>query len=350
MLANLIDVLNRVGKPTELYKSPEGSNVLVLPYGGRVLGLFAPHSDENFFWTHPALASVESARAFYASGVWHNSGGDRTWLSPEADLFFPDFPDLTKYWQPRELDPGNYKVAREAGKFVLVNRLTVLLSRSKLTAELDISKSLSPALNPLRYETFLKDVAGVEYAGYTLHTSLQFRGTKNEDSTQVGLWELLQMPHGGDLLVPTYSRTQPKILMGTVGPEDLLVGEHLVRYKMRASGEHKIGIRALATTGRVGYLYSKGNESVLVVRNFLVNPSGEYVDVPWRETTDFGYAVQACNVDSALGSFSELEYHVPAIGKGTGRSRSDDVSQVWAFRGIPPRVQSVARALLCPRV
>jgi len=164
------------------------------------------------------------------------------------------------------------------------------------------------------------------------------------------LWGLLQMPHGGDLLVPTYSRTQPKILMGAVGPEDLMGGEHLVRYKIRAAGEHKIGVRALATTGRVDYLYSKGKESVLVVRNFLVNPSGEYVDVPWRETTDFGCAVQACNVDSALGSFSELEYHVPAIGKGTGRNRSDEVSQVWAFRGLPARIQSIALALLSPEV
>jgi hypothetical protein len=345
-----MDVLNRVGKPTELYKSPDGSNVLVLPYGGRVLGLFAPHSEKNFFWTHPALASVESARAFYASGVWHNSGGDRTWLSPEADLFFPDFPDLTRYWQQRELDPGNYEVLREADKFVLVNRLTLSLSRSKLTVELEIGKSLSPALNPLRYEPFLRDIAEVEYAGYTLHTSLRFGGAKNEDSTQVGLWDLLQMPHGGDLLVPTYSRTQPRILMGAVGREDLMVGEHLVRYKMRAVGEHKIGIRAVATTGRVGYLYSIGKESVLVVRNFLVNPSGEYVDVPWLETTDFGYAVQACNVNSALGSFSELEYHVPAIGKGTGRNRSEDVSQVWAFRGLPPRIQSIALALLSPQV
>lgn len=348
MLTHLIDVFNRVGKPTELYESPDGSNVLVLPYGGRVLGLFAPYSEDNFLWTHPALASVESARAFYESEAWHNSGGDRTWLSPEADLFFPNFPDLTKYWQPRELDPGNYEVVHASGKFVLVNRLKVLLSRSKLTAELEISKSVGPALNPLRHETSLKDMPEVEYAGYTLHTSLQFRGGENKDSSLVGLWNLLQMPHGGELLVPTYSRTQPKILMGRADPEDLIAGEHLVRYRMRASGEHKIGIRALATTGRAGYLRSEGNQSILIVRNFSVNPSGEYVDVPWRETTDFGYSVQACNVNSALGSFSELEYHVPAIGKGTGHNRSDDISQVWAFRGQPARIQNIVRALLSP--
>ena len=52
-----------------------------------------------------------------------------------------------------------------------------------------------------------------------------------------------------------------------------------------------------------------------------------------RDVADLGYAVQACNIHSALGEFSELEYHVPAIGPGTGRMRSEDVSQTWAFRG-----------------
>ena len=135
MLEKLTDVLSQAGKASEVFTSPDGSKVLVLPYGGRVLGLFAPRREENFFWTHPALASVESARDFYASSVWQNSGGDRTWLAPEADLFFPDFPDLARYWQPRELDPGNYEVVRRDGGFELVNRLTVALSRSKRRVE-----------------------------------------------------------------------------------------------------------------------------------------------------------------------------------------------------------------------
>jgi hypothetical protein len=343
MLEKLTNVLKQASKASEVFASPDGSRVLVLPYGGRVLGLFAPRREENFFWTHPALASAESARDFYASGVWHNSGGDRTWLAPEADLFFPDFPDLARYWQPRELDPGNYEVVRRGGGFELVNRLTVALSRSKRRVELEITKWVSPALNPLRHEAALQEMSEVEYAGYTLHTSLR-RARHEEDAPPLGLWQLLQMPHGGELLAPTYSRTQPKIYMGEVGPQDLELREHLVRYRMRAAGEHKIGIRAIATTGRAGYLYSQGEESVLVVRNFQVNPSGEYVDVPWRETTDFGYAVQACNVSSGLGRFSELEYHAPAMGKEC--SRSEDVSQVWAFRGAAARIRGIAAVLL----
>ena len=58
MRENLIKVLSSVGKPTESCQSPDGSTVLMLPYGGRILGLFAPQCDENFLWTNPALASV----------------------------------------------------------------------------------------------------------------------------------------------------------------------------------------------------------------------------------------------------------------------------------------------------
>ena len=71
-------VLEQINKPTKLFRSPDGTRVLVLPYGGRALGLYSPGSEENFYWTHPALEAEESAEAFYASDQWHNSGGDRT--------------------------------------------------------------------------------------------------------------------------------------------------------------------------------------------------------------------------------------------------------------------------------
>jgi hypothetical protein len=350
MLERLVKTLNGVGKPIELYQSPDGTRVLILPYGGRILGLFTPRNPENFYWTHPALESVETARAFYASDVWQNSGGDRTWLSPEADIFFPNFPKLDNYWQPRELDPGNYNVEATGGSLRLVNRLSLTLSRSKQQVELQITKLVRSAPDPLRYERGLYDPAGVEYAGYTLRCSLELIGTKKNDLAEVGLWNLVQLPHNGDLLVPTYARAVPKILMGAVVPEDLIVADHLIRYRMRAAGEHKIGIRAVPATGRVGYLYPTNNQFALVIRNFLVNPSGEYVDVPWSDTEDLGYSTQACNVDSGLGSFSELEYHSPAIGQRIGRIHCDDESVIWAFRGTRERIHAIAKSLLSPAV
>ncbi|MBI2844341.1 MAG: hypothetical protein HYX78_13145 [Armatimonadetes bacterium] len=352
MRERLIDTLDSVGKPTELYRSPDGTQVLVLPYGGRVLGLFAPGSDENFYWTNAALESPDSARQFYASDQWHNSGGDRTWLSPEVDLFFPNFPRLDTYFQQRSLDPGNYQVVRSADGFKLVNRLTVNLSRLKEDVELEITKSIGPAPNPLRHERGI-DLGNVQYAGYTQYTSLDLLKGDPQGKAQIGLWNLVQMPHPGDLVVPTYSRAEPNIYFGTVGTigtEDTVISDRLFRYRMRQQGEHKLAIRAAVTTGRVGYIYQTGDKWALIIRNFWVNPSGEYIDVPWKETDYFGYSTQACNINSGLGQFNELEYHIPAIGCGTGCARCDDEAQVWAFRGDKGAVERVARILLSPEV
>jgi hypothetical protein len=372
---NLIDTLTQVGKPPRRYESPDGTAALVLPYGGRTLGLFAPGSEENFYWTNPALDSVEAARQFYDSDQWHNSGGDRTWLAPEVDFFFPKFPQTDVYWQPRSLDPGDYRLVQDRAGERLVNRATCLLSRSDTRIEVEIAKSLRPAPNPLRHERQAGSLLNVAYAGYTQSTSLcvldlgdQFEGSLLRDgllrpsatgegttnlpaaaSPAVGLWNLIQMPHGGELLVPTYVKTEPRVVFGTIPSQDLQIGDRLIRYRMCARGEQKIGIRALACAGRIGYRYQAGNGLwALIVRNIVVDPSGHYVDVPWNDPEDLGYAVQACNVNSNLGSFSELEYHVPAVGAGTGRAQCEDVSQVWAFRGGRDEIDQIANRLLTP--
>jgi hypothetical protein len=346
----LKEVLAAVHKPVETYCSPDGSELMILPHGGRMLGLFAPASDENFYWTNTALQSADTAQAFYDSPQWQNSGGDRTWLAPEADVFFPNFPKLDQYVQPRQLDPGQYRVEKENGAIRLVNRLSLTLSRTHQDVDLEIAKSFGPAPNPLRYEPNLKDADDLEYAGYTQSTTLAIQGADAANHGPVGLWNLVQMPHEGELLVATYHRSEPRLIMGKIGPEDQTVGDHLIRYRMRATGEHKLSIRAVATTGRVGYLYQTGPRWALIVRNFFVDPSGQYVDAPWDDADYLGFGVQACNVKSGLGTFSELEYHIPAIGQGTGRTRCSDTSVVWAFRGSQEKILSVARALLGPEI
>lgn len=339
----LLEVLEAAGKPAHVVTAADGSEVVVLPYGGRVLGLFAKGSADNFYWTNSALRSVDTAEAFFAGRDWLNSGGDRTWIAPEVDVFLPNFPSREKYFQPRELDPGNYRVVGAGAGLRLVNRLTLTLSRSRKQVELEIAKSFAPAPNPLRHERGGMP-ADVEYAGYTQHTTLAIVG--GDGSNPVGLWNLVQMPHGGELLMPTFSRNEPKVVFGNVPAQDLVVDDRLVRYRMRQAGEHKIALRAAAATGRAGYLFRQGERWALVIRNFVVNPSGQYVDVPWDDPRDLGYSTQACNVNSGLGQFAELEYHIPAIGGNTGRTRSDDAAQVWAFRGPEQSILNITRRLV----
>ena len=343
----LKSTLETIGKPVHTVEMPGGVRVLLLPHGGRVLGLFGADDDENYYWTNPALAAPKSADAYYSSGDWPNSGGDRTWLAPELDLFFPKYPDLdmSGYLQPRQLDPGSYTIEYRDGSVRMVNRLSVVLHRMKSGADLEMQKWVTPAANPLRYERGSRLLRDVAYAGYTQHTALAMLAG---DAARAGLWNLIQMPHGGEMTIPVYARSQPRIYFGTIAENDLLVTDRAIHWRMAAQGEQKIGVRAVATTGRVGYRYRAGGSSTLIVRNFVVDPSGEYVDVPWNEPDDPGYCVQACNINnSRWGEFSELEYHVPAIGVGTGRTSCEDVSQVWGFRGPAGVIDEVMSTLLC---
>ncbi len=348
MISRLRETLAKVGKPTETWKSPDGSTVLVLPYGGRILGLYTRDLEQNFFWTHTSLDSVETARAFYASKDWHNSGGDRTWLAPEMDFFLPKYPDTSAYMQPRALDPGHYELTSGNGTITVKNQLTVQLSRSKATADLEITKRLAPAPSPL----VEADVGptDLEYAGYTLYTSLEIKGPDKKVGP-VGLWSLLQLPHQGEFLVPTFSKSKAKKYFGNVNESDVAISENLVRYKMDAIGEHKIGLKALSLAGRMGYISSPTKDTAaLVIRNFSINPSGKYVDAPWTEPESPGAAVEACNINSNLGAFSEMEYHTPAIGGQTGLSYCEDSSQVWAFRGPRQSILAAARKLISSEV
>jgi hypothetical protein len=132
-----------------------------------------------------------------------------------------------------------------------------------------------------------------------------------------------------------------------------MVTDHLVRFRTAGAGIRKTGIRAAVSTGRLGYLYQGCDGWALIIRNFTVNPSGEYVDVPWQRSTAsdaLGYSTQACSVQNELGDYCELEYHVPAIGFDSGQQRSCDTSQVWAFRGSESALRTVARRLLSPEI
>lgn len=344
-MKKLVEVLTKAGKRTLTHETPDGSRILLLPHGGRVLGLFTRDEEENFYWTNQALAKPTTAGTFLAGEQWQNSGGDRTWLAPEIDLFFPNYPKLDTYFQQRSLDPGNYRATMKAGVPVLTNDLDVRLSRSKKTVALRIMKTFGAARNPLRHEDPAL-MQSVRFAGYTQFTSLEFLKPTEARNATVGLWNLVQMPHGGVMIFPTFSQSEPFLVMGKIPRADLKISDREVLYHMRQTGEHKISLRAATVCGRVGYLYHSGKNASLIVRNFVINPSGEYVDAPWSDPALLGFSTQACNVHSGLGQFSELEYHIPAIGKGTGATSCADAAQVWAYRGKPSAISKISRILL----
>lgn len=345
MLADLLKSLSAANHPARVQHTPDGSRLLVLPYGARLLGLFTADSDENFYWTHPALKRLETAPDVFAGDGWHNTGGDRTWIAPELDIFFPDYPDTRRHWEPPQLDAGEYEILEEPGRIGLRRRMSLRFSRIGRDVELDLSKWFEPAPNPLRHERDLHGMLGaIRYAGYTQRSILASTGAGKP--VACGIWNLIQLPHGGELLIPTYRKETPQVLFGDIPADRLRAEDRLVRFRADFPGEHKIAVRAAGLTGRAGYLLRAGSEWSLVIRNFFVQPSGDYVDVPKDDPSDFGYAFHAVSVLSALGDFCELEYHAPALGRYEGQTSVSDTSEVWAFRGSADAVRAVARVLL----
>ncbi len=343
----LLAGLAAAGKEAHVYTCTDGAKLLVLPHGARVLGLYPANSEVNFYWANQALEEPSEAKALFASEGWHNTGGDRTWISPELDIFFPDYPKCQAHWEPPQLDASEYTISHSGAGLRLAQRMQLELARPCRTVELELSKTLSAAACPLRHEQeYASLLENVAYAGYTQRTTLALLGEAEKNPTALGIWNLIQLPHGGELIVPTYYKTEPLALFGELPADKMSIGDRLLRWSVTYPGEHKIAIRAAAICGRVGYLYPQGEQWSLVVRNFHVNPSGEYVDVPKGDPADLGYAINAVNIESALGDFCEMEYHAPAIAAHEGQFATEENSQVWAFRGDKTAIEAIARVLL----
>ena len=348
----LIQALTAAGHPPVELRDPGGGSALLLRYGARVLGLFVQDDAGSTLRVDPVLTEPASAREALEGDEWVILGGDRTWVSPEREIFIGDLSDAWgTYHFPLSVDPGQYTLERRGERggdaVAMTNRTQVSLLRRGISCEVEIDKVVRMVPNPLRHEAWARDwLSEVAYAGYEQETGLRLVSTP-DPSVQVGLWNILVLPAGGQIIIPTVGPVEVRDYFDPTGPEHLEVGAGAVRFNLDAREQHKIGVRAASVTGRGAYVRRVGDDRwSLLVRNFLVNPSGEYVDVPWDDPDDLGYAVQVYNDDGTSGAFGELEYHVPAVGGDTGRDACVDFSQVWAFEGSREHIRAIADALL----
>ena len=343
--ASLRTNLRNAGHPPfELSASGQGA-LLVLPFGGRVIGLFAQPEADNFFWVNPALAEAGSARTFLGGSGWLHTGGDRTWVSPEIEFHVGDLKDpWGTYLAPRVVDPGQYRATMLGESIGLQNRARVKFHRSQTEADIEIEKWVRLIPNPLRAEPWFAEVAAAAYAGYETTTTLRLESPRS--TPPISLWSLAVVPPTGHMIVPLLGETRVRDLFEPTGPDRLSASRRAVHFLVDGREQHKIGVRAVALTGRAGYLRAAApGRSSLVVRSFLVNPSGDYIDAPWDAPEERGYAFQAYN-GGDLGAFGELEYHTPAIGGAGGQDSYRDTSQLWAFSGPTGLIRTIAEKLL----
>ena len=334
-------------------RNADGGSLLIMQHGGRILGLYTRDDAENLLWVNPRLyqpeGQPESAHAALNDAWWPNTGGNRIWISPEVDV---NIGADGQYGVPRALDPGQYALSVVDQTARLDLSAKVALHRSGAACEVQIERHIAFVPNPLRHERDLADVLGrVRYVGYQQATTLTL-AQSTDDAAQVGMWDIVQLPTPGHMLVPTFGPTGD----AETAPWQALIGDpaakvaahaHGVKVHMGPTTSFKLGVRAVHTVGRAGYIRPLSHgEHMLVVRNFDVNLSGDYIDVPPNDAEDFGYAFQCYNDDGKLGQFGELEYHAPAV--SLRYPQHTDTAQLWAFEGNAADIQAIASILLGP--
>ncbi|HUV05049.1 MAG TPA: hypothetical protein VMX94_08070 [Armatimonadota bacterium] len=332
-MKKLLESLKQAGQQAVVLDGRIG----VLPFGGRIIGL-CPDGETNVLWTNRVLDSADSARAFFASVGWPNSGGDRTWISPEIDTNIGD-PERSgeTYDVPRAVDPGAYAVTGSAGDSVtLETDMNVLFRRSGHTVPLHTTKQVK-AMRPA-----IDIPDGVSAAGYALTMTIKAKAPIPE-GVHPAIWNLAQVPGGGRMLFPVRGDLRTHAF---IGKPVFQARDGLVETVVQTADNYKFGIHVSCSTGVMLYLRQQGAQSTLVVRKFDVWEDGFYSDVPCDDPGAMGYIQQAYVDNGDLGGFGELEYHSPAIGGPTGREEVTDRSELWAFSGPPQAISEVSEVIL----
>ncbi|MBO9609138.1 MAG: hypothetical protein J7639_24495 [Paenibacillaceae bacterium] len=345
----LISGLERLGLPCRVMTHGKGK-LVVLQRGARMLGVYPDADDDNVLWTSPALlASAAQTAPFAAASVW-NTGGDRTWLSPEFEYNIADVSDMwNTYAVQMTVDPGDYRFTRSDADATSLTQVAVPQAYYTGTPHsLEIAKSFRPIPDPLLP---LKDKAGsvidpATYAYIGYETATRCRCTDPKQRAPLSIWQLAQLPAGGQMLVPTYGTAPVSRFFGAENSPRIAIEPGHVRFTIDARESFKASIKAPYVTGRMGYYRPLGPErATLFVRQFAVRPSAAYGDAFYPNLDDPGHCVQVYNDDGTLGDFGEMEYHSPLLGS-FGGSTLEDTNETFVYAGAADTVERIRRLLL----
>lgn len=345
----LTAALSNCGLSCDVLANEYGGAVVCLERGARVIGLYTDARADNALWLNKSLLETFMDNAGIGQKDW-NIGGDRTWISPELEYFVSDLRHFwTTYEVPASLDPGSYTkshVDRSNDQVTsYVQQFSLHAYRHRDQPDFSITKTISLIPDPVDRTGEMEDMESYSYIGYQSDTALAIE--KSNGPLPASLWQLMQVPAGGRVIIATIDQAVVHDFFEPVDLPRLVLSEKAVYYTLDARQQQKISIKASHLQGRVGYEYAAAdNEAYLLVRQFQVQPDGDYRDASLSEPDDRGHCLQCYNDDGALGHFGEIEYHTPVMDSENGINRLDDVSQVWCYRGSMSTLERIRKHLL----
>lgn len=348
-----IHSLQLAGFDCTVLPSSNGSAVVLLNRGVRILGIFPDSKTANALWVHPDLANMDdpepARQRFLRDGDW-NVGGERTWISPEMEYFVADSERMWETYQVQSaIDPGEYVSLNpdEGWDAVFMQSVRLDAYRTGETVSFKLRKRVRLAADPLAV------ALEATYDDYSfIGCETEVRLDKDDESgthssVPVSLWNIMQVPATGEVWIPTYGTGRVADFFAPTGPSHLSIGEGMIRFRIDAVDQHKISVKALYLTGRVGYTRQEvDGRATLLVRNFAINPSADYLDVSADNPNDRGHCLQCYNDNGLLGAFGEVEYHTPVLDCEREGASLIDRSGIWCYSGKSETIERIRYILL----
>nr|MDO8135553.1 hypothetical protein [Candidatus Njordarchaeum guaymaensis] len=289
-------------------------SILVLPRGGRVLGVDLGRG--NLLWVNPHINDV------LRKGEW-NTGGVRTWVSPER-AFFYDNPKKFQGWRcPPGIDPAKYRV-------VLKKTHAVELESAISAKDMISGKTLR---GKIRKRMELRSVRQEEHS---LTAQLLIRDilTVRNFKSPFALWALAQVAPGDDgrgtVVVPVIKSSKPVHYFNPIPGSHLRLFKDHVEFMIDGKKELKLGIRPedlpKPREPRLEYRYRKDGRNVLITMSSRTGAArqDECVDPAKANPNGPKAVIQSCNseLESSGLCFGELE-----IQGARARVRPDGTAQ-----------------------
>lgn len=311
--------------------SPSGGRAVVTTTGGCLAGLCVEGEEENILYTNEAIAQPGWPRGKVSTQI----GGLRLWFAPEYAYFWKGKPDaraLHNYVVQENCDPGAYKITHADASSVRLGMTTSLEDfRDGSRIEFAVERVISAVPAPVK-------PGALRYMGLRIQHRLELLRAK--PGQRIDLWNVLQMPTGSRLLVPTRGPTKPMVYFNAFHNSDWEAGADALTWDFRGTAKAKVGLDLAQVTGCAGVLrpLARGRFAAMIWQ-YPLCPGMVYSDGP-SEARARNQIVQAWD---GFG-FGELETHSPSV------SLEDPIfaehSLLWCFCGDFDRVNAVAAELL----
>jgi hypothetical protein len=304
------ELISRIGayeQTIEIHVDP--ASVLIMPRGGRLLSVDLGNS--NLLWVNPKIEDVLS------NNEW-NTGGIRTWVSPERGFFY-DYPEKFQGWRcPQGIDPAKYEVTEKEKHAV---ELRSVISAQDMASKRTLLGYINKRIEVLEAQRN-KDLARVRVA---IHDVLTVEGFKSP----FALWCLAQVPigggHKGILTVPVVKNARPIHYFNPIPSSYLQIHRDRIEFTLDGQKELKLGIRPEdlpnPRQAQLQYSYKSGRNQVLISmfsRTGAKNQS-ECVDPPRSNPTGPRAVIQSYSSEQIS---SELRYGEMEIQAAKARLRS----------------------------